>query len=256
MINNSEEIVSGLHSIAHAIRNPERVKIELVATDKGLAELRSKEKIENRLLKEIKVSLVSSHVLQEQAKKYFKEVNANYSRVQSQMFLRCRATQIYDSIDMYRVLEKEKGKRVICLDQVTDINNAAAIARTAAFYNVDYIVIPQKGSFSLTPSFSRISSGALEYVKIVRCNTLSKVVTTLKEMNVQCFGLSEEGNPVFPSFSKEENMALIFGAEDSGISPAVARVIDKMVAIAPQGKISSLNVSVASAVGMEKFFGK
>ncbi len=254
MIDNSEDIVSGLHSIAHALRNPNRKKIELITTDKGLAELRSKEKIENHFLKEIKVSIVSAHVLQEQAKIYFKELGANYSRIQSQMFLRCKSFQIYNSIDMYRILETEKGKRIVCLDQVTDINNAAAVVRTAAFYGVDFIVIPQKGSFSFTPSFSRISSGALEYLKIVQCNTLSKVMTTLKEMNVKCYGFSEHGNHDIPVCNKDENIALVFGAEDSGISPAVARTIDNMVALKAQGKISSLNVSVASAIGMEKFF--
>jgi 23S rRNA (guanosine2251-2'-O)-methyltransferase len=45
------------------------------------------------------------------------------------------------------------------------------------------------------------------------------------------------------------------GNEEKGISNAVMRSISNFCAFKPQGSIKSLNVSVASAVAMEKFFG-
>ncbi len=54
------------------------------------------------------------------------------------------------------------------LDQITDVHNAAAIMRSAAFYGVDCVLISQKGNFGMGPNFARIASGALEYVKIIQ----------------------------------------------------------------------------------------
>ena len=43
-------------------------------------------------------------------------------------------------------------------------------------------------------------------------------------------------------------VAIIMGAEDEGISPAVLRQVDEQVKIPLFGKIESLNVSVAAGV--------
>ncbi|MAF76588.1 MAG: hypothetical protein CME60_00400, partial [Halobacteriovoraceae bacterium] len=46
---------------------------------------------------------------------------------------------------------------------------------------------------------------------------------------------------------------LVMGAEDTGLSNATRRVLEKFVSLTPQGQIKSLNVSVAAALSMEKF---
>ena len=53
---------------------------------------------------------------------------------------------------------------------------------------------------------------------------------------------------------KNQNIVLVLGNEERGISHAVMRNIDRFYTFKPKGKIKSLNVSVASAIAMEKFF--
>ena len=87
--------------------------------------------------------------------------------------------ETYDLAWLYEEIDKSERYKILCLDQVTDVHNAAAIMRTAAFYNVNYIVFAVKNNFKLGPSTARIASGALEYINIVKCNSLPKFLSAL-----------------------------------------------------------------------------
>ena len=96
------------------------------------------------------------------------------------MFLIADQSDVDNWNFFYEQLKKEKVFSIVCLDQVTDIQNAAAIMRTSAFFGVNYLVVPQKGSFRLSPAFFRLSSGGSEYVKVIKVNSLSKFLKNLK----------------------------------------------------------------------------
>jgi 23S rRNA (guanosine2251-2'-O)-methyltransferase len=55
--------------------------------------------------------------------------------------------------------------------------------------------------------------------------------------------------------SSDTSICLVLGAEDKGLSSAVTRIMDDMVALIPSGPIKSLNVSVAAAIAMDRIFG-
>lgn len=249
-----KDLIFGLHSIYHALKNPLREYKTLVATEEGLTEFKKKYPDLNGLLKNVEVETLKTHDLQERAKKICAELDVHYQRVPSGVFLLASEKQIEGPGWLYDQIIDGKIKRVICLDQVTDVHNAAAIVRTAAFYGVEALLFSMKGTFGKGPSFNRIASGANEYVSFVQCKGLPKVLTKLQDMGVECIGFSEhskgleEGRPEAPA------TCLIFGAEETGMSHAVQRILKNSVAISSQGEISSLNVSVAAAVAMEKFF--
>ena len=52
----------------------------------------------------------------------------------------------------------------------------------------------------------------------------------------------------------EETICLVLGSEEKGLSNATLRLLDRKVKFVAQGKIHSLNVSIASAIAMEHFF--
>lgn len=249
------DLIVGIHSIAEAIKNPERQIFELVATEEGLDELKKRGGLTREQIPMTKVRLLEGHALQEEAKQYYRDLDIEFQRVPSQIFLLVSPVTIYEPTWIYERLESRIPLKILALDQVTDAHNGAAIMRTAAFYGVDVILISAKGNFGLGPSFARIASGATEYVKIVRCSTLPKAITKLKDLGAICIGLSEHASGTLEEIDQTKSICLILGAEDTGMSHAVSRVVETTIAFKPLGKIKSLNVSVAAAIAMEKIFG-
>lgn len=246
------DLIMGIHSIGEALKNSSRNNYRLVATKESLKELESYLK-GNRLLENIKTEIVDAHKVQEFAKKKFKELSFEFQRIPSNMFLESSLTTIYDPSVVYEELLKKECK-IFCLDQVTDLHNSAAIIRSAAFFGVDFLVVAQKGSFGISPKFFRIASGAVEHVKIVKCASLPKFLKKLGDMGVQRVAFSEHATTTLDKVEDRQTRCLVMGAEDVGISNAVSRSVDDVVAFSAVGEIKSLNVSVASALAMQLGF--
>lgn len=247
-------IIVGLHSIAEALKNKNRFVTYLYASEDGLDELKKKHQITKNDLERVQIKLCSSHKLQEEAKRYYSENDFNYTRVPSQIFLIAESLEEENISWVSDRVNGGKAPKLICLDQVTDVQNAAAIMRTACFYGVEAILISAKGNFGIAPSFARIASGALEHVKIIKVASLPKAITKLKSLGYSCIGFSEHETQNVEKIDTDK-LCLVLGAEDVGLSNAVMRMLDKTVSLKSQGPIKSLNVSVAAAVAMEKFFG-
>jgi len=248
-----KDIVFGLHSIAEVIKNPSRGAIELFATEDSKKDL-EKMHFKGRLPENVQVTLFTNHKLQEQVKLILKEQGYKEQRAPSNLFLLAEALENPDLGEFYRIVESKPNIRILALDQVTDIHNVAAILRSAAFYNLDFLLMGKKGSAGMPPGFYRIASGASEYVPIVNCSSLSRVISKLQEMDVKCIGFAEEASSS-PDVGSSKT-CLVLGSEDTGLSHVVRRVLKDTVSLSSQGQIKSLNVSVAAAVAMEKFFPK
>ena len=250
----SKDIIFGIHSIEAALENKMRSDFVLYCTDKGLSEFKSKIN-RHDLLERVKLINLNPHQLQEQAKTLCQESDFQFQRVPSQIFLSCSELPLKDLSYIWGLNQKQTNLRFICLDQVTDTANAAAILRTSSFYNVDALLISQKGSFGLGPSFYRIASGATEHVPIIKISNLSSALNKIQEKGIACVGLSEHASDSNIIKDGPKKICLVLGSEENGISHAVKRILNQMIGLESQGVIKSLNVSVAAAVAMEKFFG-
>jgi 23S rRNA (guanosine2251-2'-O)-methyltransferase len=245
------DLIFGLHSIAEALKNTRRVHQTMVATDEGLSELVKKHKIQPRDYN-VKIEIVSSHLLQEKGKKLCQYLGVEFTRVPSQIFLQTSPLETYT---LKEFLGAPKIK-ILALDQITDVHNGAAIMRTACFYGVDVILIPGAKSFGLTPSFYRIASGAIEHINLVRVSSLSKAIGQLNEAGIKTIGLSEHSSGNVERGKVGDKICLVLGAEETGMSHAVARLVQENLSLSALGAIKSLNVSAAAAVAMEKCFGE
>ena len=250
------DLIIGIHSIAAAIKNPNRSNLKIYFTDEGKIELQKKGSISKHDLEKVKTTMLSKHMLQERSKEYFQSLNLEYQRVPSQVFLLADKVEFHDVNWLYENAVNPKFK-FLCLDQVTDVNNAAAILRTASFYNLDCIIIPKQNTFGLTPSFFRISSGAAEYVPVIQASSMAKLIGGLNDRGVITIALSEhEDESLQPDLIQSNATCLIVGKEDTGISHAVMRQAKYRLALHSKGQIKSLNVATAAAISMEKCFGR
>lgn len=253
------DLIFGPHSILEALKNTSRGDFKLYATQEAINDLRNKiSGLKDRT--DLSIEILSHQVIQTKAQRICEELDFKFSRVPGNIFLLAKQLNTLTIEDIYEDISKQKKLRIICLDQVTDVHNAAAVLRTASFYNVDYMIIPQRGSFKMNPNFFRTSSGASEHVKIVTVSSLTKLLKKLQEKGIVCLGLSERGERELDSSVRKEfsdkSLCMVFGAEDKGLSNAVQVALDKKYKLTPQGNVLSLNVSVACAVGMEKLFGR
>ena len=248
-----KDLVIGLHSIVEAIKNSSRYDKVLYGTNEGLNKLYKN--YDSLPLGEVEIQTLSSNSFLKKTQALYAQKNFDYSRIPSGLLLQSTALKILTPQWIFENLSN-KSLKIIALDSVTDIHNGAAIMRTAAFFGVDAFVISQKGSFGLVPSFYRMASGATESIKIIKTSNLSKLIKGLQERGVCCIGLSEHSSESEFSELEEINCCLVLGNEETGISHAVIRSLNRTFALRPKGCIKSLNVSVAAAIAMEKFFNE
>ncbi|MBO5719975.1 MAG: 23S rRNA (guanosine(2251)-2'-O)-methyltransferase RlmB [Bacteroidales bacterium] len=156
----------------------------------------------------------------------------------------------YQPIEEIIAMLYEQGKVpfVLVLDHLTDVRNFGAIARTAECAGVDAIIIPSKGSVSVTADAVKTSAGALMNIPVCRVQSLYNTVKNLKASGLQIIGASEKATQNYTQADMTLPMALVMGAEDKGISTEILSLVDTAVSLPQYGKIASLNVSVAAGV--------
>jgi len=146
------------------------------------------------------------------------------------------------------VFEKGGTPLILVLDQVTDVRNVGAIARTAACAGVDALVMPLKGSAQLNSDAVKTSAGALYTLPVCRQADLKETLKFLKESGLSIIAATEKSEKNYTDARLTGPVAIILGSEGKGISAEYLKFADGEVSIPIQGDISSLNVSVAAGV--------
>ncbi|MGB0454173.1 MAG: TrmH family RNA methyltransferase [Bacteriovoracaceae bacterium] len=241
------EVIVGPHSIIHAINNPNRGYKKLFTTNETYSEL---QKLYGKKF-EFKTDIFKAHKLQEVAKEKIEALGFTYRRIPGNAFLLTSKLPEVDNLEIYNQIEKNDEYRIVVLDQVTDVHNAAAIMRSAAFYNIDLLVVPGKNSFRVGPSFTRIASGAYEHCQILTVASMAKFLAKIKDKGVSLVGFSEHAKQ-YCLETTPRKVALVLGAEDKGLSNATSRLVDELICLKSSGQIHSLNVSVATTVALER----
>lgn len=147
-----------------------------------------------------------------------------------------------------RTYENGRDPFVLVLDHITDVRNFGAIARTAECAGVDAIIIPQKGSVSITPDAIKTSAGALNRLAICRSADLASTIQLLRSSGLSVIAVTEHADQFYHTINLLGPIVLIMGSEQKGISNSLLKNSDSLVKIPLHGKIESLNVGVASGV--------
>ena len=147
-----------------------------------------------------------------------------------------------------RIFEKGEDPLVLVLDEITDVRNFGAIARTALCMGVNAIIIPATGSVTITPDAIKTSAGALLSIPVCKVKSLPVAIEKMKEYGLQIIGCTEKGSDLLTDINLSGPLALIMGSEEKGLSPAILRISDKLAIIPISGPVNSLNVSVAAGI--------
>ncbi len=155
-------------------------------------------------------------------------------------------------VDVDDLLAARRGQYafLVVLDGVEDPHNLGAIIRTADAAGVDGIVIPERRAVGVTGTVAKASAGASEHVPMARVTNITRTLEELKSRNVWTVGLDERGPQPYDAIDYAMDCALVLGAEGKGLHEQVRKHCDFLVSIPMQGRVPSLNLSVAAAVVM------
>lgn len=95
---------------------------------------------------------------------------------------------------------------------------------------------------------AKAAAGATEYVPTARVTNLSRLIDQLKERNLWVVGTAADAALVYTEWDWTRPSAVVLGGEGAGLHRLVREHCDVLVRIPVQGRIESLNVSVAAGV--------
>jgi len=146
------------------------------------------------------------------------------------------------------IFESGETPLLVLLDGITDVRNLGAIARSAECAGADAIIIPEKGSASVSADAIKASAGALNRIPVCKETHILQSIAFIQECGIRVIACDSKGESNLYNEDLSVPVAVIMGSEDKGVSPAARQVADKVVEIPMKGKTGSLNVSVATGI--------
>jgi tRNA G18 (ribose-2'-O)-methylase SpoU len=141
--------------------------------------------------------------------------------------------------------------RIAILEGLTDHANVGSGFRNAAALGVDAVLVTPTCADPLYRRSVRVSMGTVFQVPWTRIPQWPAGIDELKDAGYLVAGMTlGEGAITLDELVAEdhEKLALVFGTEGDGITPATDRLLDRRVTIPMMGGVDSLNVAAASAV--------
>ncbi len=158
---------------------------------------------------------------------------------------------------------EQQNEQIVIFDGISNVQNAGAIIRSAAFFGIKHIVLPEKEAASLISTGAyRTAQGGMELVSLYRVRSLSALLSAMEKRTLRLATdasaqLSAVNLPeIYGNNSGEggKSIALVLGNEEHGVQKSIQRLCDYTIGIHgaffADGKrhMDSLNVAQAAAV--------
>jgi len=139
---------------------------------------------------------------------------------------------------------------LLILDGITDPHNLGACLRTADAAGAHAVVIPKDRAASVDGVVRKVAAGAAEFIPVASVTNLARTLEALKERGVWVVGTDGEAEKAIYSTDLKRPLALVLGAEGSGMRRLTRDTCDFLVRIPMAGHMQSLNVSVAAGIAL------
>lgn len=150
-----------------------------------------------------------------------------------------------DIVDMAKA--KGEDPLLVILDELEDPHNLGAILRSVDAVGAHGVIIPKRRAVPLTDGVAKASAGAVEHVPVARVGNIVQVIEALKKQGIWVAGASMHGQYLHKQ-DLTGPLAIVIGSEGKGLGKLVSESCNYIVSIPMQGKINSLNASVAAGV--------
>jgi 23S rRNA (guanosine2251-2'-O)-methyltransferase len=138
---------------------------------------------------------------------------------------------------------------LVAVDGVTDPGNLGALLRSAECAGATGVVLPRHRAVHVTPTVTKAAAGAVEHLPFAVVGGLPTALQQLRQHGVWVVGLDGGGRTgLWDLPAADGPIALVLGAEGSGLSRLVRQRCDEIVSIPLLGALGSLNVAAAGAL--------
>jgi 23S rRNA (guanosine2251-2'-O)-methyltransferase len=137
---------------------------------------------------------------------------------------------------------------LLVLDGVTDPHNLGACLRVANGAGAHAVIAPKDRAVGITPTVSKVASGAAESTPYLMVTNLARTLAQLKERNLWVVGADERADKTLYEADLPESIAWVLGAEGEGMRRLTRESCDLLVRIPMRGEVGSLNVSVSAGI--------
>ena len=146
----------------------------------------------------------------------------------------------------------EDARLIVVLVDLVDVDNLGAMARNAAAFGADGLLLSPRSADPFYRKAVRTSAGAVLTLPIVRANRWPDDLLALREQRGFVLASAVLGQHARPlaDFVPPPRLALLFGSEGPGLDPETQRLCDEHLTI-PMAKspaVDSLNVATAGAI--------
>ncbi|MCB5184143.1 23S rRNA (guanosine(2251)-2'-O)-methyltransferase RlmB [Methylobacillus gramineus] len=152
--------------------------------------------------------------------------------------------------DIHDILESDLKEPpfFLVLDGVEDPHNLGACLRVADAMGVHAVIAPKDRAAGLNATVRKVACGAAETVPFIAVTNLARTLRELQEAGVFVVGTAAEAPSDLLHTDLSGPLALVLGAEGSGLRRLTEETCDALINIPMFGSVESLNVSVASGI--------
>ncbi len=164
---------------------------------------------------------------------------------------RVEALALSHSLDDTLDAVEEQGKGpalLLVLDGITDPHNLGACLRVADGAGAHAVIAPKDHAVGINATVSKVASGAADTVPYFMVTNLARTIGELKERDIRVIGTTEDAPNSLYDVDLSGPVALVLGAEGSGMRALTTKHCDELVHLPMRGAVDSLNVSVASGI--------
>ena len=170
-------------------------------------------------------------------KQYFIKVLGNV--VHQGIMASIEEYQYYDVGEILAAIPKGKQPLLLMLDGLEDTHNLGAILRTCDAVGVDGVIIGKNRSVSLNGTVAKVSTGAIDHIKVARVTNLSRTLEELKEKSFWVIGCDLQQSQDYRKVDYNMPIVIVIGSEGQGISRLVNKNCDMHVILPMEGHVTS-----------------
>lgn len=231
------ESVFGIHSVEALLqRHPRRVKKLQYQQERGDQRL-------SKLLDQAHSARISTEALSKE------QMDEQHEGNHQGIAAWCSPSHSLSKNELFELLDKlDHTPLLLILDNVTDPHNLGACMRSAEAAGADAVIVPKHKAAGLNATVRKVACGAAEFIPLITVTNLAQFLKQLQEKGVWLMGAAGEASQSVFEADLTPPLAIIMGAEGSGMRRLTREHCDFLVNIPMKGAVSSLNVSVATGI--------
>ena len=232
------EIIYGIHAVKHALEQSAENIIEIWVQESKRTAKQLEWLVQLSDNASLPIQYVSRQVLDTHSN------NAHHQGV----LIKCRSSR--STLDLASLLATDNDVMplYLVLDGIQDPHNLGACLRTADAAGVKAVIMPKDRAVGLNATVRKVASGAANTIPVIQVTNLARALREMQAAGLWIIGTSDDAEQTIYEQDFNRPLALVLGAEGKGLRHNTRKYCDALVRIPMQGKVESLNVSVATGV--------